>query len=71
VELLFKKNGASFGAMAFVPIGVATTICLNISCIVDLSIDDYMELFIYHDHGGDRIATAGDHINVMQITKII
>ena len=68
--VLFEKNGTAFGGNNMVVMGGAGAVALNVSCIIDLSVGDYIELFIYHTHGSDRTALSRDYFNTMQIVKI-
>lgn len=70
--LYIYKNGSSVAVSSIQSALTTTTLIYNISDIVYLDgIDDYIEGWVYHNHGSDRIMPDGVDINQMSIIKIV
>lgn len=70
IVVAFRKNGVLFGTQGINSRGVAGNDQIYVSCNMQLAANDYVETWIWHNHGSDLTAQATDYSNKMQIHKL-
>ena len=69
--IIIRKNGVNAGCFAYSTHGSnASPIGRAAPDIFNLDATDYLELWVYHDHGADRTAQAVVYTNYMAVHKI-
>ena len=68
--VFFKKNGAFAGNCEYENMGGAGGMPLCIASQEMLDANDYIEVYLWHNDGVDRVAAAYSHINNFSIAKI-
>ena len=67
---IIKKNGAYYSAFTSFATGAARTCSFAGADVIHLAASDYVEAFVYHNHGSNRIAEANTYLNLMSVVKV-
>ncbi len=70
LQIELRKNGTTI-AMNYTVNGAQETVGTNVSLIHALSVNDYIELFVFHDHGDTRTLLASEGRAYMAGFKLI